>query len=312
MTQLLLLKSQMLLKKRFNLIARLFISLVFLCLLPLNSLFAKDILLFKVYDEKTFKDVNLSHYLMSEKLDGVRGLWSSKSMQTRAGNTIKLPSFFTKNFPKFELDGELWIKRASFEEISSLIRQENPDEKLWQKVSYNVFDVPNACEEFKLNPCTLEARLEVLKKYLAKNPNDFIKIIPQTHIKDKNHLEQFYQDIISHKGEGVIIRLNNAPYEKKRSNNAFKLKPFDDTECIVKKHFEGKGKFEGKMGSLLCEAVIEDKKVSFKIGSGFKESDRLNPPPVGAIITFKYNGLTKNGKPKFASFLRVHENSILR
>ncbi|EPJ2017580.1 DNA ligase [Campylobacter lari] len=302
----------MLLKKRFNLIARLFISLVFLCLLPLNSLFAKDILLFKVYDEKTFKDVNLSHYLMSEKLDGVRGLWSGKSMQTRAGNTIKLPSFFIKNFPKFELDGELWIKRASFEEISSLIRQENPDEKLWQKVSYNVFDVPNACEEFKLNPCTLEARLEVLKKYLAKNPNDFIKIIPQTHIKDKNHLEQFYQDIISHKGEGVIIRLNNAPYEKKRSNNAFKLKPFDDTECIVKKHFEGKGKFEGKMGSLLCEAVIEDKKVSFKIGSGFKESDRLNPPPVGAIITFKYNGLTKNGKPKFASFLRVHENSILR
>ncbi|EQB5466125.1 DNA ligase [Campylobacter lari] len=302
----------MLLKKRFNLIARLFISLVFLCLLPLNSLFAKDILLFKVYDEKTFKDVNLSHYLMSEKLDGIRGLWSGKSMQTRAGNAINLPSFFTKNFPEFELDGELWIKRTSFEEISSLIRQENPDEKLWQKVSYNVFDVPNACEEFKLNPCTLEARLEVLKKYLAKNPNDFIKIIPQTHIKDKNHLEQFYQDIISHKGEGVIIRLNNAPYEKKRSNNAFKLKPFDDAECIVKKHFEGKGKFEGKMGSLLCEAVIEDKKVSFKIGSGFKESDRLNPPPVGAIITFKYNGLTKNGKPKFASFLRVHENSILR
>lgn len=172
--------------------------------------------------------------------------------------------------------------------------------------------MPNACEEFKLNPCTLEARLEVLKKYLAKNPNDFIKIIPQTHIKDKNHLEQFYQDIISHKGEGVIIRLNNAPYEKKRSNNAYKLKPFDDTECVVKKHFEGKGKFEGKMGSLLCEAVIEDKKVSFKIGSGFKESDRLKPPPVGAIITFKYNGLTKNGKPKFASFLRVHENSILR
>ncbi|EGK8036356.1 DNA ligase [Campylobacter lari] len=307
MTQLLLPKSQMLLKKHFNLIARLFISLVFLFTFFLNSLFAKDILLFKVYDEKAFKDVDLSHYLMSEKLDGIRGLWNGKSMQTRAGNTIKLPLFFTKNFPKFELDGELWIKRASFEEISSLIRQENPDEKLWQKVSYNVFDVPNACEEFKLDPCTLEARLEVLKKYLAKNPNDYIKIIPQVSIKDKKHLEQFYQDIILHKGEGVIIRLNNAPYEKKRSNNAFKLKPFDDTECVAKKHFEGKGKFEGKLGSLLCEAVIEDKKVSFKIGSGFKESDRLNPPPVGAIITFKYNGLTKNGKPKFASFLRTRE-----
>lgn len=49
---------------------RLFISLVFLFTLFLNPLFAKDILLFKVYDEKSFKDINLSHYLMSEKLDG--------------------------------------------------------------------------------------------------------------------------------------------------------------------------------------------------------------------------------------------------
>lgn len=72
MMQLLLLKLQMLLKKHFNLTTRLFISLVFLFTLFLNPLFAKDILLFKVYDEKAFKDVNLSHYLMSEKLDGVR------------------------------------------------------------------------------------------------------------------------------------------------------------------------------------------------------------------------------------------------
>ncbi|QOR01227.1 DNA ligase [Campylobacter sp. 2014D-0216] len=302
----------MLLKKHFNLTARLFISLVFLFIPFFNSLFAKDILLFKVYDEKALKDINLSHYLMSEKLDGVRGLWSGKSMQTRAGNAIKLPLFFTKNFPKFELDGELWVKRASFEEISSLIRQENPDEKLWQKVSYNVFDVPNACKEFKLDPCTLEARLEVLNQYLVKNPSDFIKIIPQIPIKDKNHLEQFYQDVILHKGEGIIIRKNDISYEKKRSNNAFKLKPFDDLECVVKEHFKAKAKWEGKMGSLLCEATIEGKKVDFKIGSGFKESDRLNPPPIGAIITFKYSGLTKNGKPKFASFLRVHESSTLR
>ncbi|QOQ89508.1 DNA ligase [Campylobacter peloridis] len=309
MMQLLLQKLQMLLKKHFNLKTRLFISLVFLSTLFLNSLFAKDILLFKVYDEKAFKDVNLSHYLMSEKLDGVRGLWSGKSMQTRAGNAIKLPSFFTKNFPKFELDGELWIKREAFEEIASLIRQENPDEKLWQKVSYNVFDVPNACEEFKLNPCTLEARLEVLKAYLVENPNEFIKIIPQIRIQNKEHLKHFYQEVLNHKGEGLIIRKNDVAYERKRSENAYKLKPFDDGECVVKKHFKGKGKFEGKLGSLLCEAYIKDKKVSFKIGTGFKDKERENPPPIGSIITYKYYGLTKNGKPRFASFLRIYEKN---
>lgn len=305
--QLLLLKSQMLLKKHFNLIARLFISLVLLCLLSLNSLFAKDILLFKVYDEKLFIDKNLSHYLMSEKLDGIRGLWDGKNMQTRAKNTIKLPEFFTKNFPNFKLDGELWIQRNAFEEISSLVRQENPDENLWNKVTYNVFDVPNACEEFKIFPCTLEARLDVLRMYLAKNPSKFIKIIPQIRIKDKKHLEQFYQELIAQKAEGVIIRKNDMPYEKKRSDNAYKLKPFDDAECVVKKHFEGKGKFEGKMGSLLCEADIKGKKVSFKIGSGFKDKDRINPPAIGSIITYKYNGFTKNGTPRFATYLRTRE-----
>ena len=32
-----------------------------------------------------------------------------------------------------------------------------------------------------------------------------------------------------------------------------------------------------------------------------------NPPKIGDIVTFKYYGLTKNNKPKFASFLRVRK-----
>jgi DNA ligase-1 len=47
--------------------------------------------------------------------------------------------------------------------------------------------------------------------------------------------------------------------------------------------------------------------IRFKIGTGFTDKERNNPPPVGTIITFKYYGLTKSGVPKFASFLRVRE-----
>jgi DNA ligase-1 len=43
------------------------------------------------------------------------------------------------------------------------------------------------------------------------------------------------------------------------------------------------------------------------LGGGFKKEDRLNPPKIGEFVTFKYYGFTKNGKPKFASFLRVRE-----
>jgi hypothetical protein len=34
----------------------------------------------------------------------------------------------------------------------------------------------------------------------------------------------------------------------------------------------------------------------------------LNPPPIGTNITFKYYGVTKNGIPKFASFLRQRQD----
>lgn len=36
-------------------------------------------------------------------------------------------------------------------------------------------------------------------------------------------------------------------------------------------------------------------------GSGFTLGDRINPPPIGAIITYKYRGLTRNGLPKFTA-----------
>ena len=47
--------------------------------------------------------------------------------------------------------------------------------------------------------------------------------------------------------------------------------------------------------------------VVFNLGGGFSDKERLNPPKVGDIVTFKYYGFTKNDKPKFASFLRVRK-----
>ncbi|MBP9599820.1 MAG: DNA ligase, partial [Desulfobacter sp.] len=35
---------------------------------------------------------------------------------------------------------------------------------------------------------------------------------------------------------------------------------------------------------------------------------RNNPPAVGTTVTFKYHGFSKNGVPKFASFLRARKD----
>ncbi|EAJ3814957.1 DNA ligase, partial [Campylobacter coli] len=139
---------------------------------------------------------------------------------------------------------------------------------------------------------------------LQQNPNPYIKIIKQIPIKDQEHLKEFYKDIVLNKGEGVVIRKDLAPYEKGRSKNAFKLKPYEDAECKVIGYTEGKGKFQGKIGALLCQ-MPNDRVI--RIGSGLKDKDRENPPKIGSIVTYKFNGLTKNSLPRFPVFLRIRD-----
>lgn len=50
-------------------------------------------------------------YYLSEKLDGMRMIWTGSRMYTRNGNEVHFPPFFTVGWPKAYLDGELWLER---------------------------------------------------------------------------------------------------------------------------------------------------------------------------------------------------------
>ena len=84
-------------------------------------------------------------------------------------------------------------------------------------------------------------------------------------------------------------------------NDLLKLKRHHDAEAIVVGYKSGTGKYSGMMGSLL---VHTEEGIQFYIGTGFTDEMRLDPPPIGSRITFRYNGYTQNGKPKFARFIR--------
>ena len=81
-----------------------------------------------------------------------------------------------------------------------------------------------------------------------------------------------------------------------------KLKKHQDAEAIVIGHTSGKGKYKGLLGAVEVKTVDG---IVFNIGSGFSDAQRANPPKVGTIITFKYNGLTNAGIPRFARFWRI-------
>ena len=225
---------------------------------------------------------------MSEKLDGVRAYWDGEKLISRSGKVFSAPAFFTKNFPKYELDGELWTKRDDFSNIASIVNRKKPH-KGWNDIRYMVFEVPNA-------------KGNLLQRLDKVRDNKYIQVLQQIQIRDKNHLDKFLKMIENKSGEGVVVRDGSLDYYTGRNNKALKVKSYIDAECEVVGYNKGSGKYQEIIGSLSCK--MENMKV-IKIGSGLNEKQRTLPPKIGAIITFKYYGLTSKGNPRFPIFLRV-------
>ncbi|MEZ9198183.1 DNA ligase [Shewanella sp. 10N.286.54.B9] len=240
--------------------------------------------------------IQIEDYLVSEKLDGVRGYWNGSIMLSRSGRRINLPQWFTKGFPAYPIDGELWIGRNKFEQVSAIVRKHNATKAQWQQVRFMVFDLPAETTHFATRYQKALAELSDISTH--------IEVIPQFSVKDKLTLDRRLTDIIENNGEGLMLHRKTALYQIGRTDDIVKLKPFYDAEATVLAHKEGKGKYVGMMGALLVETKQGKQ---FSIGSGFSDEERRNPPKVGAIITFKYYGETQKGTPRFASFLRVRD-----
>jgi DNA ligase 1 len=243
-------------------------------------------------------DIDPAPYLVSEKFDGVRGLWDGQTMRTRAGNAIAAPAWFTAKLPKQALDGELWMGRGQFEKLSGAVRKTTPQDDEWRQIKYLVFELPNA-------PGTFAERYAQIKRITAEANFAQLVAVEQFRIKDNAALKRKLAEIVRAGGEGLMLHRADALYVTGRNDALLKLKPLDDAEATVMGYVPGKGKYQGKMGALQVETADGKR---FQIGTGFSDALRANPPPVGTLVTYTYRGLTKNGLPRFASYLRVREN----
>jgi DNA ligase-1 len=234
---------------------------------------------------------------MSEKYDGLRGYWDGKKLWSRKGNAIHAPDYFLAELPAdIALDGELWIGRGKFEETISTVLSQTPDGR-WRQVRFMVFDAPQAKGAF-------EQRTQFVKATLPAK-NEFVKPVPQERCKGAAQLIAERDRIVKLSGEGLMLRKPESEYEAGRSPTLLKVKPQDDAEATVIAHLPGKGKFVDKLGSLRVRTADGRE---FSIGTGFTDTQRESPPPVGAIVTYRFRGLTSKGTPRFPSFLRVRKD----
>lgn len=243
-------------------------------------------------------EVDLAGWWMSEKLDGVRAYWDGKKFWSRLGNEFIAPKWFTEGLPDFPLDGELWSGRKRFQRTVSIVRRQDASED-WREISYLVFDAPKLDAPF-------EERLERYHEALAAAKLPHARGHGHVRCEGVDHLRRELARVESLGGEGLMLRKPGSRYEVGRSFTLLKVKSFKDDEARVVGHVAGAGKHKGRLGAL--EVVMKDG-TRFSVGTGFTDAEREAPPPIGTIITFRYQELSEDGVPRFPTYLRVRPDT---
>ncbi len=242
-------------------------------------------------------NIDPTGYLISEKLDGVRALWDGTTLRFRSGRTVATPAWFTAKLPRTPLDGELWLGRGQFDKLSGMVRKAQPVDAEWQQIQYMVFELPSGTGKF-------EDRAIELINIVGKAAWPQLHAAEQFKLSTYAALKARLKAITAVGGEGLMLHLASAPVTTGRSDVLLKLKPQQDAEATVVAHIPGKGKYTNQLGALEVQNASGER---FKLGTGLTDEQRKNPPAIGSTITYTYRDLTPNGKPRFASFFRPHQ-----
>ncbi|KAK4055379.1 hypothetical protein OIO90_003217 [Microbotryomycetes sp. JL221] len=259
-------------------------------------------------------------YWISEKLDGVRAFWDGQgTLWTRMARPFSAPKAFLDRKKSHDtvcyqdqhandkihielprghsLDGELFIDRGRFDETSGIVRTTVvgvDSDARWQQIKYMVFDIPS------YGHLPFETRQAKLNDLFTGNPQGLVSVVEQVECKGMDHLIELVNAVADKGGEGVMLRQPKSIYVNKRDKSLLKVKSFYDAEARVVGYEPGRGKYEGMVGSLICEM---ESGMRFNVGSGLTDERRSNPPEIDSIITYKFQELTKLGVPRFPTFV---------
>ena len=254
---------------------------------------APPILLAHPWDHVT----DLTGWWMSEKLDGVRAYWDGERFVSRLGNQYHAPDWFVESLPRLPLDGELWAGRKKFQRAVSIARRQDRSDA-WRELTYVVFDAPAVDAPF-------EQRLAQVQHQLEAHRSAHARWHPHERCTGLDHLRAELARVEALGGEGLMMRQPSSKYEVGRSWTLRKVKTFHDAEALVTAHVRGAGRHDGRLGSLQCE--MPDGTV-FNVGTGLSDAERNAPPPVGSVVTYRYQELSDDGVPRFPSYVGVRHD----
>ena len=115
---------------------------------------------------------------MSEKLDGLRCIWTGKELISRNGTVLRPPAYFTRAFPNSCLDGELYAGKRGYRRVVEVAV--GGSERDWLDLAFCVFDAPHLNLQF-------QQRYNMLSQVIPALGSKFIRLVTHKPVKNVDH-----------------------------------------------------------------------------------------------------------------------------
>jgi len=210
------------------------------------------------------------------------------------------------------LDGEVVVvinDRIDFQALQHVLFKKGGDT---QHLKYLLFDATTQDDwekPTKLYRERYDLAREFIQKALRDVPGSVARLgvvdMFETVDPDPERMVRHSTDYVYKGFEGAMYRRGQEPVLLKRSRSLLKVKSFIDDEAAVLGAVVGNGKYAGSLGALQCKTKGGE---LFEIGSGFSDEQRkaywkdFNAGTLPEQLTYKYFGLTDDGKPRFPIF----------
>lgn len=186
--------------------------------------------------------------------------------------------------------------KGDFSVTSGTINAKTADKS---QLYYAVFDIideelPYWRRRRKLNRLAEDIRYVVSR----------VQILPVLYAgTDNEQIAQLLYRIVETGGEGVMLNNIYGLYEHKRTKELLKYKQVQTMDMEVIGVYEGKGKYEGLVGGLVCKLEEGDMVVQAEVGSGLSDLQRFqwardNQLIIGKIVEVAYFSTCQNQSTK--------------
>ena len=216
------------------------------------------------------------------KLDGIRALIikdsSGINIYSRQGQLIEgltdiMQELSRHPFERYVLDGELLItdtdgvaSKEQYKATTKIVRKDGEKQGItfwaFDFLPLNEFHQQESATPYSQRRKALESTFERLQ---------YTKILPSLYSgNDTNKITELLNNVRSDGEEGIMVSLNDAPYEFKRTKNLLKVKTMQDCDLKIVGFEEGQGRLLGTLGRL----NVDYKDNVLGVGSGFTDEQR--------------------------------------